>query len=54
MGVIAERSPLVADQAGVWEGEYVHLDADHNIIDRHQSKLICRLVDGPDLSLIHI
>lgn len=48
MQVIAERQPIVADQAGVWEGEYVHLSADHHIIDRHKSRLICRLQDGPD------
>ncbi len=48
MGIIATLQPLVADQAGVWEGEYVHLDADHNVIDRHRSRLVCRLQDGPD------
>lgn len=48
MGVISSRMPLVASQAGVWEGEYVHLDADHNVIDRHSSRLVCRLFDGED------
>src|SRR5690606_31937095 len=48
MKIISEKMPLVADQAGVWEGEYVHLDADQNIIDRHKSRLVCRLFDGPD------
>jgi hypothetical protein len=48
MQIITEKQPIVADQAGVWEGEYVHLDADHNIIDRHKSRLVCRLTDGPD------
>lgn len=45
MGVITDTMPLVADQAGVWDGEYVHLDADHNIIDRHTSRLVCRLLE---------
>jgi hypothetical protein len=45
-GVISERMPLVAAQAGVWQGEYVHLDANHNVIDRHRSQLVCRLFDG--------
>jgi hypothetical protein len=45
---ITAAMPLVAAQAGVWRGEYVHLDADHNPIDRHRSTLICRLFDGPD------
>lgn len=48
MGIISNKLPLVADQAGVWEGEYVHLDESHRIIDRHQSRLICRLTDGVD------
>ncbi len=43
MGVISETMPLVADHAGVWDGEYVHLNANHEIIDRHQSRLVCRL-----------
>ena len=43
MGVISDVMPLIADQAGVWDGEYVHLDASHNIIDRHKSRLVCRL-----------
>lgn len=46
--IITEKQAIVASQAGVWEGEYVHLDADHNIIDRHKSRLVCRLHDGPD------
>jgi hypothetical protein len=48
MKIIAEKQPLIADQAGVWAGEYVHLDADNQVIDRHKSKLVCRLEDGPD------
>jgi len=48
MGVIASTMPLLAAQAGVWDGEYVHLDTDHNVIDRHRSRLVCRLFDGDD------
>ena len=48
VSIIADKQAVVADQAGVWEGEYVHVDANHNVIDRHQSRLICRLHDGPD------
>lgn len=48
MGIIASMMPLVASQAGVWDGEYVHLDADHKEIDRHRSRLVCRLHDGED------
>lgn len=48
MGIITDRMPLVADQAGVWDGEYIHLDAEGREIDRHGSRLVCRLMDGPD------
>ncbi|MEJ2534146.1 MAG: DUF3598 domain-containing protein, partial [Gammaproteobacteria bacterium] len=48
MGVMAERLPLLVDQEGVWDGEYVHVDADHQVIDRHRSRLICRVFDGPE------
>jgi hypothetical protein len=48
MGAIAETMPVIAAQAGVWEGEYVHIDAAHREIDRHASRLICRVEDGPD------
>lgn len=48
MGVISDTMPLIASQAGVWEGEYVHLGADHVVIDRHQSRLVCRLLDDED------
>jgi hypothetical protein len=47
-GLITATMPIIAAQVGVWQGEYVHLDADHKEIDRHSSKLICRLFDGPD------
>ena len=48
MGIISEKYPLIAEQEGVWEGTYVHIDGDHREIDRHQSRLVCRLFDGPD------
>lgn len=46
--IITQTQALLAAQAGVWDGEYVHLDENHRIIDRHQSRLVCRLFDGPD------
>ena len=48
MGIIANTMPLVAAQAGVWDGEYVHFDAEHREVDRHRSRLVCRLFDGED------
>jgi hypothetical protein len=40
--------PTLAQQVGVWAGEYVHFDVEHREIDRHRSKLIARLIKGPD------
>jgi hypothetical protein len=48
MGLIAGAMPLLASQTGVWEGEYVHFDADHREIDRHKSRLLCRLQPTQD------
>lgn len=46
MGLIAERLPVIACQVGLWRGEYVHVDPDCNIIDRHKSTLVVRLEDS--------
>jgi hypothetical protein len=46
--IIAGTMPLLASQVGVWEGTYVHFDSDHHEIDRHSSRLVCRLFDGDD------
>jgi hypothetical protein len=46
MGLIRERFPLIAEQEGIWDGEYVHLDAEHREIDRHAARLVCRIFDG--------
>jgi len=46
MGIITDTMPLIASQAGVWEGNYLHLDANNKEIDRHQSRLVCRLFDN--------
>jgi hypothetical protein len=48
MSAVATSMPLIASQAGVWRGTYVHLDADNREIDRHASLLICRLIDDVD------
>ncbi|MFK7957650.1 MAG: hypothetical protein AB8B96_16240 [Lysobacterales bacterium] len=45
MGIVAQTQPLIADMAGVWEGEYVHVDLNHQEFDRHQSQLLVRLHD---------
>jgi len=45
LGLLAQRLPVTFDQAGVWDGEYVHLNAAHEIVDRHASRIICRVDD---------
>ncbi len=47
MSCIAKLMPLIALMEGVWVGEYVHVDSDHQEIDRHRSKLICH-IEGED------
>jgi len=48
MSGIREGMPLLARHAGEWEGEYIHVDTENNIIDRHRSRLQCKFPDnGP-------
>lgn len=40
--------PVLARHAGEWEGEYIHVDTDNNVVDRHKSHLTCTFPDsGP-------
>jgi hypothetical protein len=39
MPTIREGMPVLARHAGDWVGEYIYVDADGNIIDRHKSHL---------------
>jgi len=42
--------PQLAKHEGVWEGWYRYVDAEGNLIDKHKSKLVCRLPkDQPTL-----
>ena len=52
---IRERMPLLARHEGVWEGWYRHYDAATGLlVDRHRSRLICRLPDdGPHKGSYH-
>ena len=48
MSGIREGMPVLARHAGEWEGEYIHVDPDNNVIDRHRSHLQCKFPDdGP-------
>jgi len=40
--------PLLAANEGIWEGVYRHYDAEGRMLDEHQSRLVCRILDaGP-------
>ncbi len=39
---IREDMPLLARNEGEWLGEYIYVDNDGNVTDRHQSHLTCR------------
>ena len=41
MADLRKEMPLLARHEGVWEGVYIHVDADNNVIDRHKSRLQC-------------
>ena len=43
---LAECMPLLAAQAGVWEGTYRCYDADGRLVDEHASRLTCRVAPG--------
>ncbi len=38
---LLEEMPVLARHRGEWQGEYVHLNPDGKVIDRHTSHLIC-------------
>ena len=40
--------PVLARHEGEWEGEYIHVDPDNTVIDRHKANLSCRFpTEGP-------
>lgn len=43
---LAKLMPLLAGQAGVWEGTYRYYDADGRLVDEHASRLTCRVAPG--------
>ncbi len=48
MSSLKTLMPLLARQAGVWEGWYRYCDEHGNKIDEHRSRLVCRVPDsGP-------
>ncbi|WP_235945486.1 hypothetical protein [Thermaurantiacus tibetensis] len=45
---VAAAMPSLLAHEGVWEGEYLHLDADGALLDRHHARVECHFPDdGP-------
>ena len=40
-GDIRAGMPVLVRHEGEWRGEYIHIDADGNVTDRHASLLVC-------------
>ena len=48
MDDIRKGMPVLARHEGEWEGEYIHVDTDNNVLDRHRSRLQCLFpAEGP-------
>ena len=45
MKAIRSGMPLLARHEGAWKGEYIHVDASGQEVDRHASHLTCRFPD---------
>ena len=47
-GEIRSGMPVLVRHEGEWRGEYVHIDTDGVVLDRHASRLVCAFPDsGP-------
>lgn len=44
--------PIMDKHLGEWRGEYIHVDADGKIVDRHASHLFCRIPEDGSFSFI--
>lgn len=42
---LRKEMPLLARHEGEWKGEYIHVDADGAIVDRHAAHLICEITN---------
>ncbi|MGH3262636.1 MAG: DUF3598 family protein [Trebonia sp.] len=54
MRVGIEGMPLLSKHLGEWRGEYVHLDPDGTIIDRHASHLRCWVPEDGSADIVQI
>ena len=45
MSGIREGFPALVAHEGEWAGEYIHVDPQNAVIDRHESRLQCRFPD---------
>ena len=51
---LARVFPSILRHEGRWHGTYVHLDADANLIDRHDTEVVCEFPDtGPFAYIQH-
>jgi hypothetical protein len=46
--------PILKDHIGVWEGEYIHLGKDGEIIDRHASHLNCWIPEDGSSDIVQV
>jgi hypothetical protein len=46
---LKDEMPLLARHEGVWEGTYTYFDSEDRQVDKHSSRLICRIMgdDAP-------
>ncbi len=44
--------PIIENHLGEWRGEYIHVDADGNIVDRHASHLYCRVPEDGSFDIL--
>lgn len=48
MSSIRQGMPVLARHEGEWEGEYIHVDTNNIVLDRHKSHLQCKFpASGP-------
>lgn len=46
--------PILPSHVGEWEGEYIHIDPDGEVLDRHASHLACWMPDEGPYDVIQV
>ncbi|GII86103.1 hypothetical protein Ssi03_40930 [Sphaerisporangium siamense] len=52
MRAAIQGMPIIGAHLGEWRGEYVHVDAEGNIVDRHASHLYCRVPEDGSYDIL--